>query len=164
MSETATETDWRAAGCNRSCKTGHTFKWWTCGHAKEPRFKPDAMFRFTQVTADDGTVAWAFVPVPVTEYRLLDDPKPFLVFDGEDSAPDVFGTPWHAQLIEWTTSQGIDPKQVARIEVYDGEPPYAWVLLYDEDEGGRKTLVGDRFRVHAETVPLSSLPPLPEST
>ena len=116
---------------------------------------------------------WSLEPVPVTEYRLLDDPKPFLVFDGADRAvSDLFGTPWHTQLIEWTRSQGIDPNQVARIEVYEeggpyeGHEAYAWVLLYDVDEDGSRFLVPGTETVakHAETVPLSSLPPLPEST
>lgn len=111
---------------------------------------------------------WALEPVPVTEYRLLDAPKPVYVFDSDDPAQrDVFGTPWHSELLAWTRSQGIDPNKVSRIEVYDdGDRPYAWVLSYDVDENGTKYVVPgtESLAKHAETVPLSSLPPLPEST
>lgn len=166
-SETVVETDWYKAGCTSGCRNGHTFRWRVCGHAKEPARRPGSMFRYTEFVADDGSTTWGFAPVPMSEYRLLDDPKPVLVVDSNDLTSAMrSGTPQHEQLLAWARSQGIDPNQASRIEVYGGDKPYAWVLMYDVDENGTKYGVPgtETYAKHAETVPLSSLPPLPETS
>ena len=80
---------------------------------------------------------------------------------------DVGRVPWLAEFIEWARGNGIVPENTCRVEVHEGETGlFAKVTVYDLDENGRKIVLRDieEFAKHLETVPLSSLPPLPDAT
>lgn len=88
--------------------------------------------------------------------------EPYVLAHGNDRD---WSDSYRAEVVEWARSQGMVPENVAGVVIHPGDEPYAVVTVYDVDESGAKFFApdtGDASR-HVETVPLSSLPPLPES-
>lgn len=94
--------------------------------------------------------------------------EPYILLDGySDNKRGLYWSDaYRDKVCDWARSQGMTPEDVACIVVHPGDDPFAVVTVYDlNEEGHRFFLPGTEDTAkHVETVPLSCLPPLPEST
>lgn len=90
--------------------------------------------------------------------------EPVRVLDArEEPMRARLGTPWHMSLLDWFKQEGINPRNVYRLEVYLVDCPSGRIFEYDVDqEGNRYVKAGqdEAARRRPYDVILSSLPPM----
>ncbi|GII87082.1 hypothetical protein Ssi03_50720 [Sphaerisporangium siamense] len=99
---------------------------------------------------------------------------PLFLFDpnergepGNAYCAEFYANPFHGEFLAWARSNGIDPTNSSRLEVYEGDSGlFAKVTVYDLDDKGVKFVVPgtEDFSKHVATIPLSSMPPRPGCT
>jgi hypothetical protein len=89
--------------------------------------------------------------------------QPYLVVDAVSDRGKADTAPYQA-FLDWLRSEGIDPEKGTRCEVYEGDPPYAIVTLFELDEEGHAVVdeLTDSCVTYTDIVTLSSLPPARE--
>lgn len=94
-------------------------------------------------------------------------PEPYLDIDGSGlSDRGMYALPWHADLLVWMRDQGMNPTETRRIEVFNGDHPFARVTMYVRGHDGHRVIdeTGEDLVTATETMPVSSLPPLPPTS
>jgi hypothetical protein len=90
--------------------------------------------------------------------------RPYVVVDVHANNSKGEYYPYES-FLAWMRSEGLDPEDGRRCEVYQGLRPYAVLTLFKRNEDGSKVVdrAVEEFETYTKRVQLSSLPPSKEA-